>query len=72
MNLLFRRDMESSCSYCQYGVNIGFGEVACKKCGIMSVHGKCSSFRYDPTKREPDFAVELNTSNLDESDFALV
>ncbi|MCL2248209.1 MAG: hypothetical protein FWC13_02955 [Oscillospiraceae bacterium] len=71
MNLLFRQDMEPSCSYCQYGVSLGLGEVVCRKCGIMSSHGKCNSFRYDPTKREPDFAVRLNTSDLDEGDFAL-
>ena len=69
--MLFRRDMDPSCSYCRHGVGIGFGEVACRRCGIMSAHGKCNAFQYDPTKREPDFAIRLNTSELDEGDFAL-
>jgi len=69
--LLFRRNMEPSCSYCQHGVSIGFGEVMCRRCGIMSSEGRCNAFRYDPTKREPEYAAALDTSDLRESDFSL-
>jgi len=69
--LLFRRDMEPSCSYCEYGISIGFGEVVCRKCGIMSAQGKCNAFRYDPTKREPELSGRLDTSDFEDGDFAL-
>lgn len=69
--MLFKRNMEPSCSYCQYGVSLGFGEVACSKCGIMSAEGRCNAFRYDPFKREPEVAGNLDTSDFEERDFAL-
>lgn len=69
--MLFRRNIEPSCSYCRFGIGIGNGEVACKKRGIMSVEGRCSAFRYEPTKRTPEYARSLSISEFSEEDFAL-
>ena len=53
---MFRRNIQPSCSYCKFGMSLGFEEVACSKRGIMSETAKCTSFRYEPTKRKPEFA----------------
>jgi hypothetical protein len=54
-----------------FGVNIGQNEIACKKRGIMSVEGDCNAFAYEPTKREPEFAGNLNTKSLSKEDFII-
>ena len=69
--MLFDRSIEPSCSYCRFGVSIGFDEVACSKRGIMAGHGSCSSFRYEPTKREPEAPRGLRLTGLTEEDFSL-
>ncbi|MDR2591095.1 MAG: hypothetical protein LBC71_08950 [Oscillospiraceae bacterium] len=69
--MLFNKKIEPSCSYCVFGVNIGQNEIACKKRGIMSVEGDCNAFAYEPTKREPEFAGNLNTKNLSKEDFII-
>jgi len=69
--MLFRRNIEPRCSYCKYGTRIGFGEVACTKRGIMSDYGRCSAFRYEPTKREPEFARNLRAPSMTETDFMI-
>jgi len=35
---------------------MGLGEVACSRRGIMLEEGKCNAFRYEPTKRKPEYA----------------
>jgi len=68
--LLFRKNIQPSCAYCKYGISLGFGEIACSKRGIMSEEGKCTSFKYEPTKRKPEYArspVAINISNEDMS-----
>jgi len=70
--MLFRRNIEPSCSYCHFGQSIGFGEVVCKKRGIMSAEGNCESFRYEPTKREPEFARSVKAATVKPEDFSLV
>ena len=35
---------------------MGYGEIACSKRGIMTEEGRCNSFRYEPTKRKPEYA----------------
>jgi len=69
--LLFRENIEPRCAYCLYGKCIGFGEVVCKKRGIMSTEGYCRSFRYEPTKREPEFAHSVAVTKLTAEDFSL-
>jgi len=69
--LLFRRNIAPSCAYCKYGISLGMGEVACNKRGIMSEEGKCTSFRYEPTKRKPEFASNPVAVNISEEDMSL-
>jgi len=69
--MLFRHNIEPNCSYCLYGTCIGFGEVACIKRGIMSDYGSCNAFRYEPTKREPEYARNLSAPKMSEADFAI-
>lgn len=69
--MLFRHKIQPSCAYCCFGVNLGFGEVACRKRGIMSDEGKCGAFRYEPTKRRPEYASSPVGSRITESDLRL-
>ena len=69
--MLFRKDIEPCCAYCQKGSVISEREVACVKKGIMPAEGHCRSFRYDPLKRVPPRPAALRTDNLKEEDFSL-
>ena len=71
--MLFRRKIEPNCGYCHSGTSIGRGEVACTKRGIMASDGRCSSFRYEPTKREPEFTRNpgIVGADITAEDFAI-
>lgn len=69
--MLFRKDIEPCCAYCQKGSVISEREVACVKKGIMPAEGHCRRFRYDPLKRVPPRPAALRTDNLKEEDFSL-
>jgi len=69
--MLFDRNMEPSCAYCQFGTALGNEEIVCIKRGIMTVSGSCGAFRYEPTKRVPEATPKLKTSGLTEEDFTL-
>jgi len=69
--MLFRRDIDPSCAYCVSGTHIGFGEVACRKRGIMDVEGRCNAFRYEPTKREPEFPNSQILPKMSANDLAI-
>ena len=69
--MLFRRDMEPRCLYCQRGNVISEREVICKRKGVVAAEFHCSRFKYDPFKRVPPRPVKLKTSRLTEEDFAI-
>ena len=69
--MVFRKDTEPSCSYCEYGCRISNEEVMCRKKGVVSSAGKCRAFRYDALKREPAPPAVLKTDGLTEEDFKL-
>ena len=69
--MLFNRNIEPSCSYCHFGAALGYNEYACLKRGIMPGSGSCGSFRYEPTKREPDALPRLKSTKLSGEDFTL-
>ena len=69
--MIFNRNIEPSCSYCRFGTTLGNDEYACTKRGIVSAFNSCGSFRYEPTKREPEALPKLKTSALSEEDFAI-
>jgi len=68
---MFNRNIEPSCLYCRFGALIGSDEIACSKRGIMSAMGSCSSFHYEPTKREPEPSPGILVSDLSEEDVSL-
>lgn len=69
--MLFRKDLEPSCMYCQRGRQINDLEIACVKCGVVPVEHHCRAFRYDPLKRIPPRPVTLDTGRFTEADFSL-
>lgn len=69
--VLFRKDIEPRCAYCQRGAQINEREVACVKRGIVPVESNCRSFRYDPLKRMPPRPATLDTTRLKEENFSL-
>ena len=69
--MLFRRNILPSCAYCKHGVSIGFDDVACRKRGIMSEEGSCNAFRYEPTKRKPEFTQNTVMVKFSEEEMRL-
>jgi hypothetical protein len=68
---LFRKNMEPHCIYCEKGTQINEQEVACLKCGVVSVEYCCRKFRYDPLKRVPPRPAALDVSGFQEQDFKI-
>ena len=69
--MLFRKRIEKSCSYCEYGTKLNDDEVLCIKKGIVSCEGKCRKFIYDPCKRLPAKAKALDFEKYNEEDYSL-
>jgi len=69
--MLFDDDIDPCCTYCHYGTDLGCGEVACIKYGIMNASGSCGAFRYEPTKRQPQVEPPLYAAGLSEQEFSL-
>jgi len=69
--MLFKHNIEPSCAYCKCGVSLGFGEVVCRKRGIMSEDGNCNAFCYEPTKRKPEYAKTIDIIEISEEDMRI-
>lgn len=69
--MLFRKKIERSCAYCQYGSKLDEDLILCSKKGVKTTDDKCRKFKYDPTKRIPSKAKALDFSKYDEQDFSL-
>jgi hypothetical protein len=69
--VLFRKNIDPRCAYCQRGTQINEREVACAKQGVVPVEHHCRSFKYDPLKRVPPRPASLDTKGLKEEDFSL-
>ena len=69
--MLFRKDIEPSCSYCEYGSPISFDQIACLKRGIVPLHGACRKFSYDPLKRKPERPRKLKSVSVSDEVFKL-
>ncbi len=51
---LFNKDVEPACEHCTRGKKTADGkQVLCLKKGVMPLHGRCNSYRYDPFRRIP-------------------
>ena len=69
--MLFRRDIEPRCAYCQRGNAISEREVVCRRKGVVAAEFHCTRFKYNPFKRVPPRPVKLETSKLSEEDFRI-
>ena len=69
--MLFRKNIKPSCAYCKHGTSLGLGEVACSRRGIMLDEGRCSAFRYEPTKRKPEYARQTVTREYTAEEMSL-
>lgn len=69
--MLFRKDMDPRCAYCQHGSELDEDRVLCPKKGVVSPGDHCRSFRYDPLRRKPPEMAQLDFSKLNQEDFTL-
>jgi len=69
--MLFKSNIEPSCAYCRFSTALGDDEYVCSERGIMSGYGSCGSYRYEPTKREPQALPDLRSIALSEEEFTL-
>ena len=68
--MLFRRDMEPLCAYCERGERVSDTEIECPKRGRVTPGESCKAFRYDPLKRIPPRPASLRRKFRPE-DFSL-
>ena len=69
--MLFKKNIEPRCTYCQHGTTLDNGQVMCMKKGIMAAGGSCRRFRYDPLKRTPPRPAPVSFEHLKDEDFVL-
>ena len=68
--MLFRRDVEPNCAYCEYAERVDDTEWKCVKRGRAFPKRACKAFRYDPLKRVPPRPASLRRK-FREEDFSL-
>lgn len=69
--MLFRKDIDPRCAYCQRGNKLDEDRVLCPKKGVVSPSDHCRSFQYDPLRRKPPEMAQLDFSKLSQKDFNL-
>lgn len=69
--MLFQKNIEPRCAYCQRGAQLEDGKILCAKKGVVDAQGSCRSFRYDPLKRVPPPPAAPDFSRLKDEDFQL-
>ena len=69
--MLFRKNIDPRCTYCQRGTQLDEAHIACIKKGIVSPGDHCPSFVYDPMKRVPAQPAVADFSRLKEEDFQI-
>lgn len=69
--MLFRKKIERSCSYCQFGTKLEKNQILCVKHGVVSAYYACRKFEYDPCKRIPPKAKALDFEKYNDEDFTL-
>lgn len=68
--MLFRKDIEHSCSICEFACELDENDMLCRKHGVVNKYYSCRKFRYDPYKRVPSRSpklppVDKNSLSLD-------
>lgn len=52
--MIFSKDIEKICAYCQHGKPIlGTEDIICPKKGLMRPDSSCKKFLYSPLRRTP-------------------
>ena len=69
--MLFQKNIEPRCAYCDRGAQLDGETVLCPKRGVVPLSGSCRSFRYDPLKRVPPAPAAPDFSRLKDEDFSL-
>ena len=69
--MLFDKEIDPRCAYCERGTPLKEDSILCIKHGVVSPGGSCRSFRYDPFKRVPPKLVLPDFSRLKDEDFQL-
>lgn len=69
--MLFRKDIERSCSYCTRSAKVDENTCLCERKGLVSANDSCRRFRYDPLKRVPKAFKPADFSEFDNVDFSL-
>lgn len=69
--MLFRRNIERYCAYCQFSGKIDDESVVCQFCGVVSAAHHCRRFRYDPLRRVPPKRAQGAKPEENEADFSL-
>ena len=69
--MLFQKDIEPRCAYCQRGAQLEDDKILCVKKGVVSPGGSCRRFKYDPLKRVPPPPVLPDFSKLKYAEFSL-
>ncbi len=69
--MLFSKNQQPRCAYCQRATPFGKDQVLCIKRGVLSVDDACDKFRYDPLKRVPPRPATPDFSRLCSEDFTL-
>ena len=62
--MLFQKNIEPRCTYCQRGTPLDEEKILCTKQGVVAPGGSCRSFKYDPLKRVPPPPVAPDFSKL--------
>ena len=69
--MLFDKNIEPHCAYCQCATPLDEGQMMCVKKGIVTCAGSCRRFRYDPLKRTPPKPLAASFEHLKDEDFVL-
>lgn len=69
--MLFRKNIEKSCSYCVHAGKIDDETYLCTKNGFVSACNHCRKFKYDPLKRTPTRMKPQDFKAYDDVDFSL-
>lgn len=69
--MLFDKNIEPRCFYCQWGTSLDSEQIMCVKKGIVAPTGSCRRFRYDPLKRMPPKPLAAIFDHFKDEDFSL-
>ena len=69
--MMFRKDIEPRCAYCEHAGEADGTTVLCKRKGSVPPESSCRAFRYDPLKRVPSPHPTLKLDTTTKEDFEL-